>query len=74
MAEREKLFVGVDVGTGSVRAGLFSATGRLRSHATKDIRTWVNCGFQEGSYEQSTTDIWKAVEVTVRVRGEGREG
>lgn len=66
MAE-ELWFVGVDVGTESVRAGLFSASGTLQTLSKKKIRTWENEQFREGSYEQSTADIWSAVCTTVRV-------
>ena len=60
-------FVGVDVGTGSARAGLFTESGALRYHSRKEIKTWVNEGFADGSYEQSTDDIWQAVCCCVKV-------
>ncbi|WP_266033399.1 FGGY-family carbohydrate kinase [Brucella intermedia] len=51
-------FVGIDVGTGSVRAGVFDETGNLLSVAKKDIKTWR----EDGSIvEQSSRDIWDAV-------------
>lgn len=62
-----RFFVGVDVGTGSVRAGLFTESGVLRSHSRKEIRKWVNEGFPDGSYEQSTDNIWQAVCICVQV-------
>lgn len=52
------LFLGIDVGTGSARAGLFSASGELVAAARRDIRIWHEVG---GIAEQSTTDIWSAV-------------
>ena len=60
-------FIGVDVGTGSVRAGLFTSKGKGVKYSRKEITTWINSGFTEGSYEQSTSDIWQAVCYTVRV-------
>jgi D-ribulokinase len=52
------LFIGIDVGTGSVRAGLFDAAGNLLGHATRPIQTWKAAG---GIVEQSSDDIWAAV-------------
>ena len=63
----EKFFIGVDVGTKSARAGLFTESGILRSHSRKDIEMWVNEGFADGSYEQSTDNIWEAVCHCVKV-------
>ena len=60
-------FIGVDVGTKSVRSGLFTAAGRLVSRSTHEIKIWTNSGFPEGSREQATTDIWNAVCSTVKV-------
>ena len=56
-----RMFVGVDVGTGSARIGLFTEKGRRLGVARRDITTWTNPGFPEGSFEQSTEDIWRAV-------------
>nr|BAT27805.1 L-ribulokinase [Aureimonas frigidaquae] len=56
-------FVGVDVGTGSARAGVFDRSGRLLGTAKRDIRIWRG----EGSIvEQSSNDIWNAVVASVR--------
>ena len=50
-------FVGVDVGTGSARAGVFDAKGKLLASHAQDIQMW-----REGEIaEQSSDDIWKAV-------------
>ena len=51
------LFLGVDVGTGSVRAGLFDASGTSYGVGVAEIRTW-----REGAdfVEQSSDDIWRA--------------
>ncbi|CAM6065642.1 unnamed protein product [Sphagnum tenellum] len=51
------LFLGVDVGTGSARAGLFDANGKTIATASSPIQIW-----REGSFvEQSSTDIWLAI-------------
>ncbi len=59
----DRCFIGVDVGTGSARAGVFSADGRLLGTARHDIRTW-----REGAdiVEQSSDDIWAACAHAVR--------
>jgi len=55
--------LGIDVGTGSTRAGLFDTQGELLAVAKKDITL-----FSEGSnlFEQSSEDIWSAVCFCVR--------
>jgi D-ribulokinase len=52
------VFLGVDVGTGSARAGLFTRDGELLASAKQNIRMW-----KQGSdiVEQSSEDIWQAV-------------
>jgi len=50
-------FVGVDVGTGSVRAGVFDAEGRLLASAKRPIALWREPG---EIVEQSSHDIWSA--------------
>ncbi|EOY31775.1 FGGY family of carbohydrate kinase isoform 1 [Theobroma cacao] len=50
-------FLGVDVGTGSARAGLFDEKGKLLGSASSPIQIW-----KEGDcIEQSSTDIWHAI-------------
>jgi D-ribulokinase len=51
----QDVFVGIDVGTGSVRAGLFDAGGRLLAAARRPIETWRESG---DIVEQSSDDIW----------------
>ncbi|KQT54109.1 ribulokinase [Aureimonas sp. Leaf454] len=58
-----QVFVGVDVGTGSARAGVFDAAGRLLGSARRAIRIWHEDG---GIVEQSSADIWAAVVASVR--------
>ncbi|XP_046390816.1 FGGY carbohydrate kinase domain-containing protein [Ischnura elegans] len=58
-----RYFVGVDVGTGSVRAALVSSDGKVVSTATKDITTWTP---KPGYFEQSSDDIWNACCHTIK--------
>ncbi|MGQ9646915.1 MAG: FGGY-family carbohydrate kinase [Thermodesulfobacteriota bacterium] len=53
----ERVFLGVDVGTGSVRVGAFSPRGHLRGKAEHPIRIWRP---KPEFVEQSSEDIWKA--------------
>ena len=59
----EKFVVGVDVGTGSVRAGLFDLHGRRRAIASEPIRTWQP---KPEWAEQSSDEIWETVGRVVR--------
>ncbi|BBN17200.1 D-ribulokinase [Marchantia polymorpha subsp. ruderalis] len=55
-------YLGVDVGTGSARAGVFNSEGKLLGLATSPIQMW-----KEGDcVEQSSTDIWLTVCAAVR--------
>ena len=58
-----KHFLGIDVGTGSARAGLFDEQGTLLASAKADIAIWHEPG---GIVEQSSNDIWRAVCASVR--------
>ncbi len=49
------LYLGVDVGTGSARAGLFDSGGRLLGMAVGDISMWKP---RADFVEQSSDDIW----------------
>jgi D-ribulokinase len=55
--------IGVDVGTGSARAGVFDARGGMVSAAKQDIRLFQASG---SIVEQSSTEIWNAVCECVR--------
>ena len=59
----EKFVVGVDVGTGSARAGLFDLRGHRRATASKPIQLWQP---KPEWAEQSSDDIWDAVGSVVR--------
>lgn len=58
-----KVFIGVDVGTGSARAGVFDATGALLGSAKREIAIWHEAG---DIVEQSSEQIWQAVSESVR--------
>ncbi|MBB3385192.1 FGGY-family carbohydrate kinase (plasmid) [Rhizobium sp. WW22] len=51
-------FIGIDVGTGSARAGVFNAHGHLLAAAKRPITIWHGAG---SIVEQSSEQIWKAV-------------
>lgn len=54
----EKCFIGIDVGTGSARAGVFTAQGRKLAAASRPIQIWRPAPLHA---EQSGADIWQAV-------------
>ncbi len=58
-----KLYLGIDVGTGSARAGLFDETGKMHGMGVCPIRTWK---LQEDFVEQSSDDIWTACAAAVK--------
>lgn len=58
-------FVGVDVGTGSVRAALVDSFGRILKKSTNVIQTWNP---ETDFYQQSSEDIWQSCCKVVRVR------
>ena len=62
-AKDEAYFIGIDVGTGSARAGVFDRDGILKGAAKRDIQL-----FRNGPHiaEQSSDDIWKCVCKTVK--------
>jgi len=60
---RNAVYLGIDVGTGSARAGLFDASGRMLAAATREIQIWRP---QADFVEQSSEDIWRAVGAAVR--------
>jgi FGGY-family pentulose kinase len=59
----DRYVIGVDVGTGSARAGVFDLDGRMLGVAKRDITLFREAG---GMVEQSSTEIWSAVCDTVR--------
>lgn len=59
----KRYVIGVDVGTGSARAGLFDLEGRMLSVAKRDITLYREAG---SIVEQSSTEIWNAVCTIIR--------
>lgn len=57
-------YIGVDVGTKSVRAAVVNRNGKVVAKATKDIRIWNP---DEDFYVQSSENIWEAVIHAVKV-------
>ena len=57
-ARDERYVIGVDVGTGSARAGLFDLAGRMVASAKRDITLFHASG---SIVEQSSSEIWTAV-------------
>jgi len=58
-----RYLVGVDVGTGSARAGLFDLAGRMLASGKRDISLFREPG---AMVEQSSTEIWAAICASVR--------
>jgi len=62
-AAQRDCVIGVDVGTGSARAGVFDLTGQMLASAKHGIRMFHAPG---AIVEQSSNDIWAAVCASVR--------
>ena len=56
-------YLGIDVGTGSARAGVFDATGKLLGTGKQDISLFEGAGHR---VEQSSAEIWQAVCIATR--------
>ncbi|KAI0069267.1 Pentulose kinase [Artomyces pyxidatus] len=61
----DRYYIGIDVGTGSARAGLVKHDGTLVASSTQDTQTWRDPQ-DHRIFEQSTTDIWKGICTAVR--------
>src|SRR5579871_2596356 len=57
------VFIGVDVGSGSVRAAIFDSSGDRLADVTRSIQQFNPRG---GVYEQSSRDIWQQLCDAVR--------
>lgn len=60
MASSTPYYIGVDVGTGSVRAGLVKHDGSLIASSTQDTITYRDTK-DHRIFEQSTTNIWTGI-------------
>ena len=65
MNQNARYYVGIDVGTGSVRAILVNQSGTLFASSTHEIKTWRD-PHDHRIFEQSTKDIWNAVASTIK--------
>ena len=63
MAEKKRFVIGVDVGTGSVRAGVFDLQGRGHGFGVRPIAIWRP---KADFVEQSSEDIWRACTAAVK--------
>ncbi|THH11285.1 hypothetical protein EW145_g762 [Phellinidium pouzarii] len=67
------LYIGIDVGTGSVRAALVSQDGAIVASATKETTTF-RANDDHRIFEQSTTNIWDAICTCVAAALTGKDG
>ncbi|XP_025837313.1 FGGY carbohydrate kinase domain-containing protein-like [Agrilus planipennis] len=56
-------FIGVDVGTGSVRAALVAKNGKVAKAAVENLKTWNP---QPDFYEQSSDDVWNCCKKVIK--------
>ena len=56
----ERYYIGIDVGTGSVRAALVTHSGTLAATSVQNTKTFRSQS-DHRIFEQSTTDIWSAI-------------
>jgi FGGY-family pentulose kinase len=63
LTQDRRCYIGIDVGTGSARAGVFDADGRMLGQSTHPIKMWKP---QADFVEQSSDDIWSACAAAVR--------
>ncbi|KAJ3496368.1 hypothetical protein NLJ89_g10495 [Agrocybe chaxingu] len=61
----ESCYVGVDVGTGSVRASIVTKSGKALASSTQETKTWRD-PHDHHVFEQSTTDIWSRIGVAIK--------
>lgn len=61
----EAYFVGVDVGSGSVRAALVDHEGHVVKSSVREIKTWKPIA---DYYEQSSNNIWESCIFVVKVK------
>lgn len=61
----EAYFIGVDVGSGSVRAALVDHKGHVVKSSVREIQTWKP---SVDYYEQSSGDIWETCIYVIKVK------
>ncbi|CAL1701879.1 unnamed protein product [Somion occarium] len=61
----EGYYIGIDVGTGSVRAGLVKPDGSIAAISTEATQTFRDPD-DHRIFEQSTTDIWNGIGKTIK--------
>lgn len=57
-------FIGVDVGSGSVRAALVDEIGHIIKTSVKNLQTWKP---KPDFYEQSSNDVWDCCAHVIKV-------
>lgn len=63
MNKQQQVVIGVDVGSGSARAGVFDLSGAMLAHASQDITLFRG---PENHVEQSSREIWQAVCTSIK--------
>ena len=63
MTQDRRCYIGIDVGTGSARAGVFDGNGTMLGQSSHTIKMWKP---QTDFVEQSSDDIWKACAAATR--------
>ncbi|XP_022120416.2 FGGY carbohydrate kinase domain-containing protein [Pieris rapae] len=61
--DQDIFFIGVDVGSGSVRAALVDEKGSVIRSSVKNLKTWKH---KPGFYEQSSDDVWQCCEYVIK--------
>ncbi len=61
----ESYYIGVDIGTGSVRALLVTKSGSIIASSTQPIKVWRD-HHDHRIFEQSTEDIWSCTTLAVK--------
>jgi FGGY-family pentulose kinase len=63
MNNQQQVVIGVDVGSGSARAGVFDLSGAMLAHASQEITLFRG---PENYVEQSSREIWQAVCASIK--------
>jgi FGGY-family pentulose kinase len=63
MTQDHRCYIGVDVGTGSARAGVFNSSGKMLGQSSSPIKMWKP---QADFVEQSSDDIWDSSAEAIR--------